>query len=354
MGIIATPGILTGWPSARPEELGLSPDMGSNLDAGFAAGDYEGLHGFLAVRHGKLAVERYFDGSDEFWGKPLADPNHGPALLHDCRSISKSIVGLLYGIALHDGMVPPTHVKLADVMPDYADLLDDPLKRRITVGHVLSMRMGIDWHEHFSYADPENGEIRMEEAADRYRYILGLPMASRPGAKWVYSGGATAILGYLIERGTAARLEDYARDRLLGPLGIESFEWILGSDGRAAASSGLRLTARDLARIGQMVLDRGLWNARRVVPAGWIATAMKPRAFVETGLRYGYQWWLGNLVATGKPWSAAFGNGGQRLFIIPSLNMLVVVFAGNYNADDQWKMPVKLMAKIVIPGVVEG
>jgi CubicO group peptidase (beta-lactamase class C family) len=80
---------------------------------------------------------------------------------------------------------------------------------------------------------------------------------------------------------------------------------------------------------------------------------MKPRAFVETGLRYGYQWWLGNLVATGKPWYAAFGNGGQRLFVIPSLNMLVVVFAGNYNADDQWKMPVKLMSKIVMPGVIE-
>ena len=126
-----------------------------------------------------------------------------------------------------------------------------------------------------------------------------------------------------------------------------------GSDGHAAASSGLRLRPRDLARIGQMVLDRGMWHGRRVVPAGWLATSFKPRAYVESGLRYGYQWWIGNLAASGKPWYAAFGNGGQRLIVVPSLKIVVVVLAGNYNAADQWKLPVKLMSRIVIPALVD-
>ena len=204
-----------------------------------------------------------------------------------------------------------------------------------------------------TYAHPHNGEREMEAASDRYAYILSRPMAEKPGTRWVYCGGATALLGHLIERGTGERLENYARRRLFDPLGIDNFEWVQGSDGHAAASSGLRLRPRDLARIGQMVLDRGMWHGRRVVPAGWLATSFKPRAYVESGLRYGYQWWIGNLVASGKPWCAAFGNGGQRLIVVPSLKIVVVVLAGNYNAADQWKLPVKLMSRIVIPALVD-
>jgi CubicO group peptidase (beta-lactamase class C family) len=103
-----------------------------------------------------------------------------------------------------------------------------------------------------------------------------------------------------------------------------------------------------------MVLDRGRWQGRTVVPASWIVTSMKPRAFVEAGLRYGYQWWLGQLAASGRPWWAAYGNGGQRLFVIPGLKLVVVIFAGNYNAADQWKMPTRLMGRFVIPAVQDA
>ncbi len=352
MGIMAPPGSSPDWKTARLDEVGLASDRLRQLTVAAVEKDYPGLHALLIVRRGLLAHEQYFPGKDERWGETLSAVTHGPALLHDARSITKSMVGLLYGLALHDGLVPPTAARLVDALPGYAELMADPLKRRITIGHVLSMRMGLEWHEDFAYGDPQNGEYRMERAADRYRFILGLPMAERPGARWVYCGGATALLGHLIERGTGRDLDDYARDKLFGPLGITEFEWVPGSDGRAAASSGLRLTARDLARVGQMVLDRGFWHGRRVVPSSWIVTSMKPRAYAESGLRYGYQWWLGQLVASAKPWFAAYGNGGQRLIVIPSLNMVVVILAGNYNKPDQWKLPVKLMTNIVMPAVV--
>jgi CubicO group peptidase (beta-lactamase class C family) len=349
---MAPPGFAPDWKTARLEEVGLqSKDLRQLTDA-MVAKDYPGLHALLIIRNGRLAYEQYFPGKDERWGEKLSDVTHGPALLHDLRSVTKSIVGLLYGQALHDGLVPPTVARLAEALPGYGDLMADPLKRRITIGHVLSMRMGLDWFEDTDYENPRNGEYQMEKAADRYRYVLGLPMAVRPGAKWVYCGGATALLGHLIEQATGMRLEDYARERLFKPLGIVNFEWIQGSDGHAAASSGLRLTARDLARVGQMVLDHGFWHSRRIVPSSWIVTSMKPRAYADSGLRYGYQWWLGQLVSTAKPWFAAYGNGGQRLIIIPSLNMVVVILAGNYNMADQWKMPVKLMSKNVMPAVV--
>lgn len=349
---MAPPGRPQEWKTARLDEAGLTTGMLHNLTDAAVERDFPGLHALLIVRGGKLAFEHYFHGDDERWGNKLGLVAHDPALHHDVRSVTKSIVGLLYGIALHEGLVPVTKTRLREALPDYEDLTADPMKRRITIGHVLSMRMGIDWHEDFAYDDPRNGEYCMELAADRYRYILGLPMADRAGTRWVYCGGATALLGHLIERGSRRRLEVYAAEKLFGPLGIDTFEWISGSDGQAAASSGLRLTARDLARVGQMVLDRGFWNGRRVVQPAWIATSMKPRGYADSGLRYGYQWWLGQLVSTSKPWFAAYGNGGQRLIVIPSLDMVVVILAGNYNKADQWKMPVKLMSRVVVPSIV--
>ena len=352
MGIISLPPPLL-WTIPVPELAGISPDADGRLTEAQFHGEFQGLHGLLIIRHGRLALERYFEGHDEYWGSPLGVVQHAAGRLHDVRSVTKSVVSLLYGMALADGCVPPAAARLEDHFPAYADTFTGTRKRRITIGHVLSMRMGLSWSEDLTYSDPHNGEREMEAAADRYRYILERPMAERPGVSWVYCGGSTALLGHLIERGTGRRLEDFAAERLFGPLGIVNFEWVMGSDGHAAASSGLRLLPRDLARIGQMILDRGLWNGRRVVPAGWLATSFKPRCYAEGGLRYGYQWWIGTLVASGKPWHAAFGNGGQRLIVVPSLKLVVVILAGNYNAADQWKMPVKLMTRIVIPAVLD-
>lgn len=354
MGIIATPGVKVDWTAVQPEDVGISGDIVTRLQAAFEGGEFQGLHALLIVRNGQLALERYFEGVDERWGQPLGPVCHGPVTLHDVRSITKSITGLLYGIALREDLVPPTSAKLLNILPFEPGIVDLLLKRRISIGHVLSMRMGLEWHEDLSYDNPQNGEFLMEGAADRYRFILGLPMADRPGTTWNYCGAATALLGHIIERGTDMRLEEFARTKLFEPLGIGVHEWISGSDGRASASSGLRFTARDLARIGQMLIDRGKWNHRHVVPASWITTSMKPRADVESGLRYGYQWWLGELLSSGKSWYAAYGNGGQRLIVLPSLNMIVVVLAGNYNMADQWKMPLKLMSRIVMPAVLNS
>lgn len=354
MGIIgAPPGVLL-WTTPTPDLAGVSPEADGRLEAAFSRGEFSGLHGLLVIRNGRLALERYFEGEDEHWGQPLGKRRLDATLLHDVRSVTKSVVSLLYGVALSEGFVPPVRARLVDQFPAYPEAAADPRKRRITLAHVLSMRMGLAWNEDLTYDDPNNGEREMEAAADRYAYILGRPMVERPGSRWVYCGGSTALLGRLIEQGTGRRLEDYAHDRLFRPLGIDTFEWVTGSDGRAAASSGLRLRSRDLARIGQMVLDRGLWLGKPIIPAGWLASSFKPRCYVESGLRYGYQWWIGTLVATGKPWHAAFGNGGQRLIVIPSLRMVVVILAGNYNAADQWKMPVRLMTRIVMPAVMES
>ncbi len=128
-----------------------------------------------------------------------------------------------------------------------------------------------------------------------------------------------------------------------------------GSNGEAAAASGLRMRPRDLARIGQLVLQNGRWAERQLVPADWLEASFAPRAPSEDELAYGYQWWLWPREprADGRRWMAGFGNGGQRLTIWPHLDLVLVVTAGNYNQPDAWKLPVTIIAEILIPALRE-
>ena len=216
----------------------------------------------------------------------------------------------------------------------------------MTVGHALSMTLGTEWDESLPYSDRRNSETAMDLADDRYRYVLDRPMVAEPGAKWTYNGGATAVLAKLISRGTGRSLLDYARETLFEPLGITDVEWVADSRGEPIAASGLRLRPRDLAKIGQLVLDDGTWDGSQTVPSEWLAQSMTPRVRVNDRIEYGYQWWLGKRRSNGQPWMAALGNGGQCLFIVPSLELVVVITAGNYNKPGNETLPFAVMDKI--------
>src|SRR5664279_1319561 len=138
--------------------------------------------------------------------------------------------------------------------PEYADLAADPERSGWTLHHVLSMTMGTDWNESMSYTDPANSETAMDMAPDRYRYILDRPLVTEPGKRWVYNGGATALLGRLIAKATGQSLHEYARETLFDPLGIGPTDWYADKSGELFAASGLRMTPRDLARIGELML----------------------------------------------------------------------------------------------------
>lgn len=338
------------WPETTPAEAGFAPDVGDRLDAAVIAGKLDGLHGLVVARDGKLVLERYYVGADERWGRQLGRVTFGAEVVHDLRSVSKSVVGLLYGIAHNDGIVPDLNAPLVDQFPDLGDLASDPARRRLTVAHALTMQLGLEWNEDLPYSDPRNSEIAMEMADDRYRYVLSRPIVAAPGKEWRYTGGATALIAHLIARGSGTTLMDYAREKLLGPLGITDAEWIIGMNGREeAAASGLRMRPRDLAKIGQLVLNRGRWGDQQLVPADWLDQSFTQHANFddEVVVGYGYQWWLGRHVHGGKPWYGAFGNGGQRLFIAPSLDIVIAVTAGNYNQPDAWRVPVAVQITVL-------
>jgi len=126
--------------------------------------------------------------------------------MHDLRSVTKSILGLLYGLALAQGKVPAPERPLLEAFPEYADLATDPRHQRLTIAHALTMSLGLEWNEDIPYQDPANSEIQMERAPDRYRYIFSRPFVTDPGTRWIYGAAATTLIGKLIQKGTGQSL----------------------------------------------------------------------------------------------------------------------------------------------------
>jgi CubicO group peptidase (beta-lactamase class C family) len=324
----------------------------TKLDAAISGNALPGLHGLVIVVDGKPVLERYLAGEDQSWGRPLGDVRFTPETLHDLRSVSKSIVGLLYGIALGKGLVPAPDASLLAAFPACADLGRDPHVASLKIFHALTMTMGQAWDEDLPYNDPRNSEIAMEMATDRYRFILEQPAVAAAGSRWIYSGGATALLGRLIEQGSGQSLPEFARRHLLAPLGIEAMEWAAGNDGTYSAASGLRLRPRDLARIDAMVIAGGISQGREIVPAAWLTEAFTPRLICFDDIEYGYQWYLRASTDGNGPRRFAIGNGGQRLILIPERGLSIAILCGGYNQPDQWKTPAAVMLEHVLPGLV--
>ena len=187
----------------------------------------------------------------------------------------------------------------------------------------------------------------MDDAPDRYRYILQRRVIDTPGEHWTYCGGATALLARLIAKGSGQTLHQFARETFFDPLGMGLTEWATGHDGEPFAASGARMSVRDLARLGQMMLHDGKVGDRPVVPADWVTRCITPVVSANEIRRYGYQWFVLD-IAFGKPkgwavgrlermWTAQ-GEGGQRLFI-------------NYGKDDQWMPPTRILREVILGSI---
>jgi CubicO group peptidase (beta-lactamase class C family) len=342
-----------GWTIASQAEVGLDPEGLCQIDGFIAQWPKANVHAVVVVRNGKLAMERYFAGEDERWGDKLGRVTYGPEVKHDLRSISKSVTSLLVGIARSEGKFPALDSSVFDAFPDYADLKTTE-KARITFRNLLTMSSGLAWNEEVPWSDPRNTEEAMIMAADPFRYILSRPVAHPPGTVYAYSGGGTSLLGETLSRSTGRNLRDYAREKLFLPIDAPDFEWLdAGVSGRLGAFGSLRMRPRDAAKLGRLLLTDGQWNGKQVVPAGWTAESIKPRINGEGLFFYGYQWWLGRSFRNGSEltWAAGVGLGGQRLYVVPSLDLVVMITAGHYRDGLQGTVPFGIFNQVILPAV---
>ncbi len=318
------------------------------LEQRLRSGGIPGIHAVIVQQHGKTLAEWYFDGHDQTIWRDLGHVQFTPDTLHDVRSVTKSVVSMLFGIAMAEGAITNLDAPVLDWFPEYA-LLRTPERLRIRLRDVLSMTSGLHWDEWtYPYTDPRNAEIAMNMADDPYLYVLSQAIDAPPGTRWAYSGGDVALIGAVIARAVKMPIQDYAQARLLGPLGMAS-EWSQNK-GVAMAASGLRLTPRSMATLGQLVLNAGRIDGVQRVPAEWMSLSTTHKIDTTNidvpGGGYGYLWWLGNPTPDVQ-WIGGIGNGGQRIWIIPARDLVVVITAGLYDSPTQGKAPFDVLSAVL-------
>ncbi|MBT5433144.1 MAG: serine hydrolase [Alphaproteobacteria bacterium] len=321
-----------GWQTSAPGELGLDPMALAGIVPHFSQWHAANVHAVLIARHGSLAFERYFEGEDEAWGRPLGRVAYDAGKLHDLRSVTKSVVSLLFGIAARNAGFDELDTPVLSFFPEHSDLTIGN-KKHITVRHLLEMSTGLAWNEEVPYSDPANSEILMTNADDRCRYVLDQELVRPPGRAWQYSGGTTTLLAEIIHRLAGKQVDALARESLFDALGMHETDWLAYDDGVPIAASGLRLRPRDLLKIGQLVLDGGKRGDEQIVAQAWIEQATSPQINGQGLFFYGHHWWLGRSFVAGEEitWISGVGWGGQRLFIVPSQELVVLVMAGLYD-----------------------
>jgi len=259
------------------------------------------VRALVVVRHGRLVLERYFHGA-------------GPATLFNTKSVTKSVVSALVGIALQEGRIrsldDPITTWLAADITDRAH----PEVKRLTLRHLLTMTTGWRWREN----GPETSAWLA--SPNRVRFMLEQPMDAPPGTRFNYSTGVAHLISAILARATGMSPSDYARERLFEPIGARPGNWGRDPQGLNEGGSELELSVRDMARFGLLYLNGGTWRGSPVVPRTWVLESTTPHGRVD----YGYLW---NYLPAewGGPAVNAMGYGGQIISIVPAADAVVVI-----------------------------
>ncbi len=318
----AAPASGSSWQISTPEEEGLDP---APLAAMLVAIDEHnpGLHSVLVVRNGHIVTEAYYGAYD--WDRR-----------HELYSCTKSFVATLIGIAIDQGRIAGLDQPVLSYFPEESSV--DPRKEAMTLEDLLTMTSGLDW--------PEGDPIyrAMYQSAGWVRFVLGRPMVAAPGEIFNYSSGASHVLSAIVQQATGTPTLRFAQENLFGPLGINA-EWHTDAQGIPIGGWGLQLTPRDMARLGLLYLNEGVWEGQRIVSAEWVRTATSKHVDTGGDLGYGYQWWT---YPTHGAY-AALGRDGQMIFVWPE-ERIVVAFTGATQGHDA---EFALIEEYILPAVPE-
>ncbi len=294
------PDIGDGWFRSAPAHQGLdNRAVREMLNRVRSQADFRTVRGVVIVRHGTLVAEAYFGG-------------YTNETLKNVHSVSKSVTSLAVGIALDRDLLPGVNTPLADLLPHYTHRLTDPPRNRITLRHALTMTAGLAWDETAG---------AFWNNADSVDYVLTRDVAAQPGAGFLYSSGLSHVIAEVNNRASGVNHLDFVRKHLFAPLGITTATWDRDLSGRHWGGTGLRIRPRDMAKIGQLALQKGLWEGRRLVSREWIAESTRAQtAGIAGAPNYGYQWWI-------RPGGRylAHGYNGQYIGVDPEADIVITM-----------------------------
>jgi CubicO group peptidase (beta-lactamase class C family) len=276
------------------------------------------LKGIVVVRDGRFVSEHYFNGDDA-------------GTLHDIRSATKSITSVLMGIAIDKGLVRSVDEPISQYLPD----LPRQGREKITIRDLLNMRSGLDADD-VDAASPGN-EDTLNKSTDWIRTVYAVPMKRAPGDKYVYASINAFLAGAIVENASHMSLDDFGKKNLFAPLGIRNFKWEHVPVNRTTGQGNFSITTRDEAAIGQMVLNGGVVDGHRIVKREWLDASLSRQVAISEDDPfadwYGFMWYTKDEpVGTGKiEVHFASGNGGNKIYVVPSLHMVVAITSSAYG-----------------------
>lgn len=296
---------------------------------------FKNIHGVVIVKNDKLVYENYFNGYDR-------------DMLHNLYSASKSFTSAVVGVAIDKGFIADTNERIFPHFPEYAPVANDsPEKQSITVKHLLTMSSGLscnDWD-----ASSPAAEEKLYKNKDVLKSLFEVPMVYAPDSVTQYCSGGVIMLSNLISKTTGQDYGAFAKQYLLDPLGIRDYKWNFREKNRTDRPDQIFLRPRDMCKFGQLYLNQGQWKNQQLISEEWIAASWKPHT--KFGLvEYGFLWWLYTGTINGEKTYVytASGNGGQYIFVMPTLNLVVAITGGNLNSG-YTQQGQTLFYKFIIP-----
>jgi CubicO group peptidase (beta-lactamase class C family) len=351
-----------GWVVASAEQMGMSTRRLGELTRALRGEAFSGIDSVLVARCGRLVYEAFNDpaGATGRGSDIGRDEGAVRARLRNTRSVTKTVTGMLIGIAIERGLLAGVSAPVLPFFPEKQPVqYGEPRKAAITVEDLLTMSSLLECDDENTFS--RGHEERMYLMDDWVGFALDLPLRGFPswttkpadapyGRSFSYCTAGTIVLGGVLERVAGQPIPDFARDALFLPLGIEHAEWQYTPSGHAMTAGGLGLTSRDLLKLGQLYLQGGEWGGRQVVPGRWVDASTRPHARVDEATEYGYLWWLRAFSSRGRSHASYLmqGNGGNRVAVFPGLELVAVITSSKYNVRGMGVLSDQLLANYIL------
>ena len=344
-----------GWETATPQSAEISNSYLLDMTRFLQTNREHEIHSVLLIRDGKLVYEQYFRGYKYDHNGQNFQSNYidfHRDTLHVIHSATKSFTSTMVGIAIDDGFIGSVEDNVFDYFPEY------PASRHedMTIEHLLTMTAGFEWNEwELPLDNLDNDLIQMFYVSDPILWVLSRYVIHAPGTTFYYNSGCTNVLGQIVHKTSDYRVDDFAEQFIFEPLGITRFQWNYLPGGLTFCSGSLYLLPRDMAKLGQVFLDGGVWNGQRIVSESWVNAATQTHVqlpHISWADGYGYQWWMKSFHVGSERFEAfsASGWGGQEIFVFSDLDLVCAFNGGDYIGSMSYH-PEDMIEDYILPAI---